>query len=107
LLKRQIGEVIRRELPVNEAGLISVNEVKVAPDLQSAAVFVGILGNQEQIKRGSALLQENRKKIQNMVARAIVLKYTPQLKFIVDDSNDRATRVLKILDELEKDPPTE
>ena len=38
LLKREIGEVIRREIPVGEAGLINVNDVKVSSDLHSAVV---------------------------------------------------------------------
>ena len=45
LLKREIGEAIRREFQVSEAGLITVNDVDVAGDLQSAMVFISILGN--------------------------------------------------------------
>ena len=52
LLKREIGEAIRREFHVNEAGLISVNDVDVAGDVKSAIVFISILGNAEQQKRG-------------------------------------------------------
>jgi hypothetical protein len=37
LLKREIGEVIRRELPVSEAGLINVNDLQVAPNLKTNA----------------------------------------------------------------------
>jgi ribosome-binding factor A len=94
LLKREIGEVIRREFPVSEAGLVTVNDVDVAGDLHSAVVFVSILGNADQQKRGLTLLTSHRKRIQGMVGRAIVLKYTPTLKFILDDSVVRGNRVL-------------
>src|SRR5258708_26866621 len=86
LLKREIGEAIRREFPVSEAGLISVNDVDVAGDLHSALVFISILGNETQQKRGLALLTQHRKRIQGLVARAVILKYTPTLKFLIDDS---------------------
>jgi ribosome-binding factor A len=106
LLKRQIGEVIRRELPLNEAGVIAVNEVDVAKDLQSANVYVGIVGTAEQKKRGIALLQKERKRIQTLVGQAVVLKYTPQLRFVFDDKAiERGNRVLEILDELERTSP--
>ena len=36
LLKREIGEVLRRELPVERAGLVTVNDVGVSGDLHSA-----------------------------------------------------------------------
>jgi len=107
LLKREIGEVIRREFPVSEAGLVSVNDVDVAGDLHSAIVFISILGTAEQQKRGLAMLTQHRKRIQGLVARAVVLKYTPTLKFLVDDSIARGNRVLQIIEELEKTNPTE
>ncbi|MDB6025239.1 MAG: RbfA [Verrucomicrobiales bacterium] len=102
LLKRELGEIIRRELPVNEAGLISVNDVAVSKDLQSATVFVGLFGKDDQKKRALTLLDNNRKRIQGLVGKSVVLKYTPQLRFVVDESIERGNRVLKILDEIEK-----
>src|SRR4029079_7743817 len=102
LLKREIGEAIRREFPVSEAGLVTVNDVDVAGDLHSALVFISIFGTAEQQKRGFHLLIRHRKRIQNLVARAVVLKYTPTLKFLMDDSVLRGNRVLQIIEELEK-----
>ena len=107
LLKRQIGEVIRREFPVSVVGLISVNDVGVSGDLHSATVFVSILGNAEQQKRGFQLLVQHRKRIQGLVAKSIVLKYTPQLRFVLDESIARGNRVLAIIDELEQSMPDE
>jgi ribosome-binding factor A len=106
LLKRAIGEAIRQELPVSEAGLVTVNDVDVAGDLKSATVFISILGNPEQQKRGFALLAQHRLRIQDLMSRAVVLKYTPKLRFVVDDSVVRGNRVLAIIEELEKDART-
>jgi ribosome-binding factor A len=105
LLKQEIGEAIRREFHVNEAGLITVNDVDVAGDVRSAVVFISILGNADQQKRGFQLLTENRIRIQSLIGRSVVLKYTPTLKFVFDDSIVRGNRVLQILDELEKASP--
>jgi ribosome-binding factor A len=105
LLKRAIGEAIRREFSVTDVGLISVNDVDCAGDLKSAIVFVSILGNADQQKRGLATLTEQRTRIQELMAKAVVLKYTPKLKFVVDDSLTRGNRVMQIIDELEKTNP--
>lgn len=107
LLKREIGEVIRREFPVGEAGMITVNDVDVAGDLHSALVFISILGNADQQKRGFDLLTQHRKRIQGLVGRAVVLKYTPTLKFLMDDSVVRGNRVLQIIEDLEKNEAKE
>jgi len=102
LLKREIGEAVRRELPVGDAGLISVNDVNVSGDLHNAVAFVSILGNASQQKMGWQLLMRHRKRIQGLVGRAVILKYTPQLKFVRDESIEKGNRVLKVLDELEQ-----
>ena len=106
LLKREIGEAIRRELPVGQAGLVTVNDVDVAGDLRVATVFIGILGNPEQQRTGIAMLHKNRARIQGLVAKSVILKYTPQLRFVVDESVARGNRVLEIIEELEGDSPT-
>ncbi|HEY4415564.1 MAG TPA: 30S ribosome-binding factor RbfA [Verrucomicrobiae bacterium] len=103
LLKREIGEAIRREFHVNDVGLITVNDVDVGGDLRTAVVFVSILGNAGQQKRGVTVLNDNRIRIQGMVAKAVILKFTPTLKFVVDDSIVRGNRVLQIIEDLEKD----
>ena len=111
LLKRAIGEAVRREFNVSEAGLISVNDVDCTGDLKTAVVFISILGNADQQKRGLALLTEHRPRIQSLMARAVVLKFTPTLRFVVDDSLVRGNRVMQIIEELDKaspvKPPTE
>ena len=107
LLKREIGEVIRREIPVGSCGLISVNEVEVASDLHSATVYVSIFGSAEQQKQGFSALNANRKRLQSLLAQAVILKYTPQLRFVTDSSLERGDRVLRILKDLEKTEPPE
>ena len=48
------------------------------------------------------LLNEHRVRIQGFIAKAVILKYTPRLKFTFDDSVVRGNRVLQIIEELEK-----
>lgn len=103
LLIRAIGEVLRRELPLSEAGLITVNDVSLSGDLHSAVAYISVLGNEEQRKKALALVQQHRKHIQGEVAHAVVLKYTPELRFAIDDSIERGNRVMQLIEELEKD----
>ena len=102
LLKREIGETIRREFHVNSVGMITVNDVDVGGDFKSAVVFISVLGNADQQKRALQELEQHRIRIQGLVGRAVVLKFTPTLKFVVDDSIVRGNRVLQIIEELEK-----
>lgn len=105
LLKREIGEAIRREIPVEQAGLITVNDVEMSGDLKNAKVFVGLFGSAEQQRTGLTLLRDQRLRIQDLVAKSVVLKYTPRLRFVVDESVTRGNRVLEIIAELERETP--
>jgi ribosome-binding factor A len=107
LLKRELGEIIRREIPVGAAGLITVSDVTVGSDLQAASVYISILGNENQRKTGFAELNHHRKRIQGLVAKGVILKYTPQLRFLLDESLEQGNRVLKIIDELEHAAPSD
>ncbi len=105
LLKRAIGEAIQREIPMAQAGLITVNEVKPASDLRSARVFLGVIGKPEQRRRARTLLAQLRPRIQHDVAQSVVLRYTPVLRFEMDDTIERGNHVLEILREIEKTLP--
>ena len=102
LLKREIGELIRRQFPVSEFGLITVNAVELTPDLKSATVYIGILGTADRQTRSLDCLKEHRHQIQEQVGRDVELKYTPRLRFVLDDSIERGNRVLSIIDEIER-----
>jgi len=106
LLKRAIGEAIRQEFPASEAGLLTVNDVDVAGDLKSATVYISILGNADQQKRSFALLEQHRIRVQDLMSRAVVLKYTPRLRFVLDDSVVRGNKVLQIIEDLERNTRT-
>ncbi len=107
LLKREIGEAIRRELPVSEVGIITVNDVSVSSNLHSATVYVGFIGTDDQRKRAISKLQQERKRLTGIVGHAVVLKYTPQLRFVMDKNAERASRVLQIIEQLDHSTPAD
>lgn len=103
LIKRELSAIIAREVDFKD-GLVSVNQVDVTPDLKNAHVFISVLG-----AAGGpviAQLEEKRADLQASLARHVVLKYTPHLVFHLDDSIERGTRVIEIMQEIEK-PETE
>ncbi len=100
LVKRELSAIIAREINFGDA-LVSVNAVDVAPDLKTAHVFVTTLG----AEKGAGVidkLEAHRPALQAELSRHVVLKYTPQLVFHLDDSIKRGARVLEILDGLGK-----
>ena len=104
LLKHEIAECIRKEFSISEVGLLSVNDVGTSSDLRSATVFLGFVGTPAQRKLALARLAERAKDIQQMVGASVRLKFTPTLRFQIDDSIEQGNRVLAILEQLEVPP---
>jgi ribosome-binding factor A len=105
LLKRELGEIIRRELPADTSGLITVNDLGLAGDFKSATVYIGIIGNEERRRRGIETLKQERVRLQELLGRAVVLRHTPVLRFELDTATERGDRVMRIFEDLEKSGP--
>ena len=105
LLKRELSSLLVREMTFEDL-LVTVNQVDVTPDLKSAHVYISVLGSKG---RGDVLpkLEANRAALQADLSRHVVLKYTPHLVFHLDDSIERGSRVLEIMQEIEPPPTAE
>lgn len=81
------------------AGLVTVTEVRVSPDLQIAHVYLSVYGG--KLTPADVLHHieaDEMGRLRHHVGRAVHLRYTPQLRFYIDDSLDRALRINAILD---------
>ena len=103
LIKRELGELITREVSF-EAALVTVQHVDITPDLKQAHVFVSVIGSDAEAKAAMSALHASRAVLQRLLSRRIVLKYTPHLHFKLDESIERGTRVINILEQIEIPP---
>ena len=99
LVKRELSGIITREITFDSA-IVTINHVDVTPDLKSAHVFVSVLGSESGASVLSKL-ESHRVALQAGLARHVVLKYTPHLVFHLDDSIERGTRIIEIIQQLE------
>jgi ribosome-binding factor A len=99
LLKREIGQLVTRDYDFT--ALVTVNSVDAAPDLRTATVYIGVLGEQSEARKIVARLNRDHGAIQRQISKRVVLKFTPQLRFEFDDSVERGVRTVTLLQELE------
>jgi ribosome-binding factor A len=106
LIKRELGVIIGRDIKF-EAPLVSVRAVDITPDLKNAHVFISAIGEKWQKEQALQKLQEQRQHLQHELSRRVIIKYTPHLHFQLDESIERGTRVLSLIEEIEKTLPPE
>jgi ribosome-binding factor A len=76
--------------------IISVLEVRMSPDLRHGTVLVMPLGGKGEAEAVAAL-NRNAKELRGAVSRRLrELKFSPDLRFRVDDRYDEAARIEKI-----------
>jgi ribosome-binding factor A len=102
VIKRELSEIISREVNFSAQILVTVYEVEITADLRHCDVFISMIGKPDQKIRVLAELEEQRGILQRELAKRVVLKYTPHLHFKLDDSIERGSRVLEIMRDLER-----
>ena len=95
----RVGELIRRALSeilmqgiIHDPDLnrisVTVSEVTASPDLKIATAYVCPLGG-EGGEDLIALLAKNKSEIRRSISKKLTLKYTPDLRFRLDETFDR------------------
>ena len=95
----RVGELIRRALSeilmqgiIHDPDLnrisVTVSEVTASPDLKIATAYVCPLGG-EGGEDLIALLAKNNSEIRRTISKKLTLKYTPDLRFRIDETFDR------------------
>lgn len=90
---------LRSEFP--EPGLptsVTITQVKMSPDLQNATVYIMPLGGLYR-EETLAYLKEIASYIRHQLGKELQSKFTPALRFHIDESFDQAERIEKLLKE--------
>jgi ribosome-binding factor A len=103
----RVGEIVRHAMaemlsqgsvhdPDLEGHIITVPEVRMSPDLKLATIYVMPLGGRD-IDVVIAALERHKKFLRGELARRINLKFSPDVRFRVDERFDEAERIEKLL----------
>lgn len=105
----RVGELIRRSLsevlargdvhdPELNALSVTVGEVRTSPDLKVATAYVLPLGGRGQ-DRVIALLERNKGELRRVIGRKLALKFSPDLRFRLDETFDRLDDTRRMFDQ--------
>ena len=101
MVRHALAEILARgELRDPElAGVaITVTEVRPAPDLKSATVFVTPLGGVGDAGQIVKALKRAKGYLRSELGRKVEAKFTPELRFVADDAFDRGQRISSLID---------
>ncbi|MBE5826495.1 MAG: 30S ribosome-binding factor RbfA [Butyrivibrio sp.] len=99
-VQKVISEAIRYSKDPRISPFTSVMDVEVAPDLKTCKVWVSVMGNDEDRERTAEGLKSAAGYIRSTLAKELNMRYTPELRFIMDDSIEYAINMSKKIDEV-------
>ena len=100
-IQRELASLIPNVKDPRVSGLISVTAVDTTPDLRYAKIYISVLDKSDcaQVLKG---LKSASGYLRRELGRALSLRYTPELLFQEDDSIDKGTHILKLLNDSER-----
>ncbi|MFH1049856.1 MAG: 30S ribosome-binding factor RbfA [bacterium] len=98
LMKRVLVKPINELASENKAGLVTVTSVRISEDLQIAKIYISIFGDTISPGKFLAILDDKRGSLRSYVGKNIRLRYTPDLRFFLDDTLDKIDHIQELLD---------
>ncbi|WP_034446564.1 30S ribosome-binding factor RbfA [Butyrivibrio sp. AE2032] len=99
-VQKVISEAIRYSKDPRISPFTSVMDVEVAPDLKTCKVWVTVMGDEEDRVRTLEGLKSAAGYIRSTLAKELNMRYTPEIRFIMDDSIEYAINMSKKIDEI-------
>ena len=101
---KEVSDIIRTHIkePALTEHLVSVFDVEVSRDLRHAKIFVSVLGEADDQKNVMDILTEWTPAVRSEIGKRVRLRYTPEIKFVLDDSLARGTRVTELLNKISR-----
>jgi len=100
-IRREISTLILRDLKDPRIGFVSVTHVSLTNDLRIAHVYVSIMGDNEAKEKSMEGLKSASGFIRKQVGDVIKLRYTPEIIFKLDDTQEERERIMKLLKTIE------
>ncbi len=101
LLRQEIGALLAKEIADPRIGFATITDVETSPDLRHAKVWVSVIGGKADRDETLRALQQSMGYVRHELGRRLRIRRIPELHVRLDDSAERGTRLLHLLNELE------
>ncbi|MFT9847813.1 30S ribosome-binding factor RbfA [Aneurinibacillus sp. REN35] len=102
-IKKELSQIIQREIKDPRIGFVTVTGVEVSGDLSQAKVFISVLGGDEQRSDTLKALEKAKGFMRGEIGRRVRLRHTPDLLFKFDESVEYGSRIESLLHEIKEE----
>jgi ribosome-binding factor A len=96
-IQHAITELLSKKMQDPRIEMATISGVKLTPDLRVAHVYITVFGDKNRIAKAIEGFKNSKGFIKKSIAPKLGLKYMPDLKFVYDDSFDKAAQMDELI----------
>jgi ribosome-binding factor A len=101
-IKEELVIIVTGELSDPRVGLLTVNEVIMAPGGKAMRVYVAVEGDEREQKECVAALNDAVGFIRHQLADSLSLRVAPDIHFVLDSATKYGARIDELLQRIDK-----
>ncbi|MEV0270822.1 30S ribosome-binding factor RbfA [Hamadaea sp. NPDC050747] len=98
-VRELVASAVRTQIKDPRLGMITITDARLTADLREATIFYTVLGDAEAKAGTAAALDSAKGMLRGSVGRALGLRHSPSLTFVLDDVQDHVKHIDDLLAE--------
>ena len=96
-VRELVALVVRTQIKDPRLGMITITDARITADLRDATVFYTVLGDAAAQAGTAAALESANGLLRSTVGKALALRHSPTLTFVLDDVPEQAKHIDELL----------
>ncbi|MBF9135124.1 30S ribosome-binding factor RbfA [Plantactinospora sp. S1510] len=96
-VRELVASVVRTQVKDPRLGMITITDARITPDLREATVFYTVLGDASEQAATAAALESAKGLLRSTVGKALGLRHSPSLAFVLDNVQDQVKQIDELL----------
>lgn len=96
-VRELVASVVRSQIKDPRLGMITITDARITADLRDATVFYTVLGDAAEQAGTAAALESAKGMVRSTVGKALGLRHSPTLTFVMDNVQDHVKHIDDLL----------
>ncbi|MER7165729.1 30S ribosome-binding factor RbfA [Micromonospora sp. NPDC000207] len=96
-VRELVASVVRSQIKDPRLGMITITDARITADLREATVFYTVLGDTAAQQDTAAALESAKGMLRSTVGKALGLRHSPSLAFVLDNVQDQVKHIDDLL----------
>ncbi|MFE0590351.1 30S ribosome-binding factor RbfA [Micromonospora echinospora] len=96
-VRELVASVVRSQIKDPRLGMITITDARITADLRDATVFYTVLGDAAEQAGTAAALESAKGMLRSTVGKALGLRHSPTLTFVLDNVQDHVKHIDDLL----------